>query len=143
MPVNNIIEPIKTFIATYTGLTAGAPLTVDSMGGEAVQYSIQPLPGDRIVEEYIDGSCVCEYPFAFRSIMSTAAEADRIANNGFYEDFAQWMKTQTLAGTLPTMETDKTAEKIEAIGWGFIETEGESDTAIYQITCKLTYKQQP
>lgn len=141
MTVTNIIEPIKTFIATYSGLTSGAALMIDKLGAVPTEYSIMPLPGSKVIETYINGASKREYPFAFQATLSTADEAARIVNNGFFEDFAAWLESQTNAGTLPTMENGKTAESIEAVGWGFISEQGESETAIYQITCKLTYYQ--
>ena len=141
MTITNVIQPIKTFIATYSGLTAGAALTVDVIGATPTEYSIVPLPGGQIITTYISGATEREYPFAFQATMSTADEAERIINNGFFEDFGVWLETQTNAGILPTLETGKTASKIEAVGWGFLYEQGESGTAIYQITCKLTYDQ--
>ena len=137
----SIIESVKTFIATYSGLTANVPLLVDALGYVPTEYGIISLPGAKIIEQYIDGGSVREFPFAFQSTMSTADELERIENSGFYEDFADWLESQTLAGTLPTMESGKTAEKIEAVGWGYIQEQGDAGTAIYQITCRLVYDQ--
>ena len=141
MTITNVIQPIKTFIATYSGLTAGAALTVDTLGAVPTEYAIISMPGGQIVSTYITGKTEREYPFAFQATVSTADEAQRIVNNGFFEDFAAWLESQTNAGTLPTLETGKTATKIEALGWGFPLDQGESGTAIYQIICKLTYDQ--
>ncbi len=138
-----IIESVKTFIATYSGLTASVPLSVDALGDTPTEYGIIQLPGNKIVESYINGGSLREFPFAFQSTMSTADELERIINSGFYESFADWLESQTLAGTLPTMETGKTAETIEAVGWGYIQDQGDSGTAIYQVTCRLIYAQQP
>ncbi len=139
----SIIESVKTFIATYPDLTANVPLSVDALGNTPTEYGIIPLPGGKTIETYINGGSLREFPFAFQSTMSTADELERIENSGFYEDFADWLESQTLAGTLPTMETGKTAETIEAVGWGYIQDQGESGTAIYQITCRLIYAQEP
>lgn len=136
-----IIESVKTFIATYSGLVANVPLSVDALGPLPTEYGIIPLPGAKIVEEYIDGGSVREFPFAFQATMSTADELERIWNSGFYEEFADWLESQTFAGTLPSMETGKTAQSIEAVGWGYLQDQGDSATAIYQITCKLVYDQ--
>ncbi len=138
-----IIESVKTFIATYSGLIANVPLSVDALGYTPTEYGIIQLPGNKIIESYINGGSMREFPFAFQSTMSTADELERIINSTFYEDFADWLESQTLAGTLPTMETGKTAETIEAVGWGYIQDQGDSGTAIYQVTCRLTYSQIP
>lgn len=137
-----IIEALKTYIAAYSGLAENAPVLVDMLGQEPTQYSINPLPGARIAETYINGGTVREYPFSIESMEYTADELQRIQNNGFYEALAEWFDTQSNAGTLPNLGTGKTAEKIEALGWGYLFQPGESNTGIYQVQCKLTYEQE-
>lgn len=139
----SLITSVRTYLATYSGLATGAPIWVDLLGSNPTEYSISPLAGARIVENYIDGSTVREFPFAFSSSESTADNLERLDNIGFYETFADWLESQTNAGTLPTLASGKTATKIEALGWGYLFQEGESSTGIYQIQCKLTYDQQP
>lgn len=137
----SLLSSIKTYISGYSQLATGAPLWVDYLGSEPIGYAIIPLPGTKVVETYLDGSSLREYPFAFQSMELTADEAERLDNNGFYEAFADWLETQSLAGTLPTLASGKTAVSIEALGWAFIYESGESQTAIYRIQCKLTYEQ--
>ncbi len=138
-----VIESIRTYIATYSGLASGKPLWVDYLGQTPTEYSISPLAGGRIVEKYINNSTLREFPFAFSSMESTADNLERLENIGFYEAFADWLETQTNAGTLPTLASGKTATAIEATGWAYLYQPGESQTGIYQIQCKLTYEQEP
>lgn len=139
----SLIDSVRTYLATYSELTTGAPLWVDYLGQVPVEYSISPLPGARIVETYLDNSTLREFPFAFSSTESTADDLERLANVGFYEAFADWLESQTEAGTLPTLESGKTAEIIESSGWGYLFEQGESQTGIYQIQCRLVYQQDP
>lgn len=139
----SIIEALKTYMATYSGFASGAALQVDQLGNTPTQYALMPLPGARVVESYIDGGTSREFPFALQSMESTADDLERISNSGFYEALADWFETQTDAGTLPTLDTGKTATGIEALGWGYLFEFGESGTGIYQIQCKLTYTQAP
>lgn len=138
----SIIESIKTYIADYNQLVENAPLWVDYIGKEPTQYAISPLPGARIVETYLNDGTLREFPFAFEMVGMTADDATRLENLGFFEAFADWLESQSKAGTLPTLDTGKTAEKIEALGWGYLFDEGESGTGVYQIQCKLTYEQE-
>lgn len=137
-----IIAAIQTYLKTYTELDDNAPVWVDALGKVATEYAISPLPGTRIVESYLNGSSLREFPFSFSSSESTADELERVANVGFYEAFAEWLDEQSDAGILPTLDAGKTAEKIEATGHGYLYQEGESGTGIYQIQCKLTYTQE-
>lgn len=136
-----MLSRLKTYISGYSHLTTGAPLWVDYLGGEPTGYAIIPLPGTKVVETYLDGSSLREYPFAFQSMELTADEAERLDNNGFFEAFADWLESQSYSGTLPTLAAGKTPVSIEALGWAFIYESGESQTAIYRIQCKLTYEQ--
>jgi hypothetical protein len=143
MTDTSIITALRTYIATYSGLATGAALSVDDIGSTPTEYAIVPLPGARIIETDLSGSTVREYPFAFQSTESTADDLERRQNNGFYENFADWLEAQTIAGVFPTLKTGKTPTKIETLGWGSLFEQGGSETGVYQIQCKLTYEQEP
>lgn len=137
----SVLSALKTYLAGYSELKTGAPLWVDTLGAVPTQYSIMPLPGTKIVEKYIDGGSLREFPFAFQSTESTADDLERLENSGFYEAFADWMEAQTLANSLPTLASGQMAISIEALGWAYLYEQGESSTGVYQIQCKLTYEQ--
>jgi len=137
----SLLSSIKAYIASYSSLAAGAPLWVDYLGSEPTGYAIVPLPGTKVVETYLDGSSLREFPFAFQSMELTADDAERMDNNGFYEAFADWLESQSLAGSLPTLAAGKTPTAIEALGWAFVYESGDSQTATYRIQCKLIYEQ--
>jgi hypothetical protein len=141
----SIISALKTYLATYSGLTSGAPLWVDYLSSGVVGYSVMPLPGTKKVETFIDSArhYTAEYPFAFQVMASTADDPNRIANLGFFEAFSDWLESQTESGVLPTLGAKQTPEKIEAIIGGYLLEQGSSETAVYQISCKLTYEQTP
>ena len=140
MTVNSVLDGIMQYLKTYTGVGSN-PVWVDFLGQTPTEYGVIPLPGARIVEEYLNGASLREFPFAFNATMATADDTTRLANSDFFETFAAWLESQTLAGTLPTLEAGKTAEEIIATGWGYLFQQGESGTGIYQIQCKLTYAQ--
>ena len=135
-----IIESLKAYLKTCPNLADGALLEVDH-NGPAIQYAIVPVPGARVLETYLDGGSLREFPFAFQTAAITADDAERIDNAGFQEMFADWLETQTEAGNLPALGAGKTAESIAATSWGYLFEQGESDTGIYQIQCRLTYYQ--
>ncbi|MFM8321002.1 MAG: hypothetical protein ACKOC5_08825 [Chloroflexota bacterium] len=139
----SIISALRTFLATYPGLAAGAPLYVDYLGPGPTEYAIVPLAGGGVLEQYISGARVFEYVFAFRSMESTADDLERLENSGFYEALADWLYTQSQAGSLPALSAGKTAQLIEAQGWAYLYEQGQSDTGVYQIQCRLVYKQDP
>lgn len=137
----SLISAVKTYLLTYTGLETGAPLWVNYLNEQPTGYSIVPLPGQRTVEDYIDGSSLREFPFAFQIMASTADEAARLDNIAFGETFSAWLEAQTKAGTLPTLESGKVSFSVEATQWGHLFQQGDSGTGIYQISCRLIYEQ--
>lgn len=141
MTVTSVLDGIMQYLKTYTGLVSGAPVWVDFLGQSPTEYGVIPLPGARIVEEYLNGATLREFPFAFNATLATADDTTRLTNSDFFETFAAWLESQTDAGTLPALEAGKTAEEIIATGWGYLFQQGDSGTGIYQIQCKLIYGQ--
>lgn len=136
----SVIESLQNFISTCPHLNALAELHVDEIAADVPNYSIDPLPGARIVETDILGNTTQEFPFAFTSRECTVDDLTRIANSGFFENFADWLDEQTEAGALPILGTKKESESIEAVSWGYLyQREEDAQTGIYQIICKLTY----
>ncbi len=137
----SMISAVRDYLLTYNAMT-GALIHVDALGKIPIEYAVIPVPGARKVEEYLDGKTKREFPFLIQSVFSTADEAERIENSGFYESLADWFESQTEAGSFPNLGSGKTAESIEAVAWAFVYEQGESATGIYQITCKLVYEQE-
>ena len=138
----SIISALQTYIKTYSNLKTGAPVWVDFLGNLPTEYAIIPLPGARIVESFIDGSSIREYPFALQSAESTADDLERLETNGFFEAFADWLESQSESDVLPTLDSGQSAIKVEATGWGYLFEQGESQTGIYNIQCVLQYEKE-
>lgn len=138
----SVIDGIKDFIKSYAGLKDNAPVWVEYLGDEPTEYAIIPLAGSRIIETYVDDSRLMSYPFAFQSMESTADELERLETNGFYEAFAEWLDEQANEDNLPSLSTGKTSHGIEALGWGYLYKQGDSDTGIYQVQCRLIYEEE-
>lgn len=139
----SIIQAVRDYLQNYSGLETNAPIWVDQLGSSPTQYAVIPVPGEKIIENYIDGSSMRVYPFAFQSMESTADDLERLETAGFYETFADWLESQTKSGSLPNLENGKKAIAIEALNWAFLYEQGQSDTGIYQIQCRLIYEQEP
>lgn len=137
----SIISALRTYIKSYSELANDAPVWIDYLGPRPVEYSIDPLEGDKILVTYINGDSMRSYPFAFRSMQSTISQLEKLETHGFYEEFADWLEEQTYSGVLPVLGTGKVAESLEAVGWSYLFREGESNTGIYQIQCRMIYEQ--
>ncbi len=116
-------------------------LNVDYLGLDPTEYSVDTLPADPIIKEYIDGSSVRQFVFAFGSVENYGSDVDNnLANSGFYEDFAAWMEQKSTSKEFPTLETGKTPIEIKAQGAGYL-IENTENAARYQVQCRLVYTQ--
>lgn len=137
----SVISAVREYFKTYTGLDDDAPVWINHLNGEPVSYSIIPIAGQQIVEEYLNGSTSREFGFAFQSVEYTLSEDVRLNTQEFFEELAAWLRSQSDAGTLPDMDAGQTPFKIEALDWGALVRQGVSETGVYQINCRLEYEQ--
>jgi hypothetical protein len=137
----SVLSAIQTYIKTYSELKKDAPVWVNYLGESPVGYSIVPLTGPRIVETYLNDHTSREYSFALQSMESTMDQLNRINVQEFYEEFAEWLRTQSGQEVFPEMGPEQTPTNIEALGNGYLYRQGDSQTGVYQIQCRLEYEQ--
>jgi len=135
----SILLAVKEFVETYSGLKDGAPITSDHAGDTPTWYSLLPVPSDPVIHTYISGREKRQFTFAFQTTEYTADELERLENNAFFEGLSDWFKSQSEIGNLPTLDTGLTPDFIEALTWGYLFEEGQSQTGRYQIQCRLVY----
>ncbi len=139
MAVTSVIAGLKAYLLTWSGFDDNRPLSVDSIGAKG--YSLVPAPSPKVIETYLNGTELRSYDFALQSAESTADELQRIANSSFFETFEKWIKDNNQAGTFPEVPTKHTVESIECLQAGaFLIEQGQSDTGVYQIQCRMTYE---
>ncbi len=138
-----MISAVQEYIKGYTGLAAGKPVWVNHLGPAVGEMSVDPQPGARIIERYLNGGSLREFPFAISLSVSTAADLERLRNNEVFESLSDWFEQQTAGEILPTLGTKEKALSIETTTWAYLVEQGQSDTGIYQVMCKLTYERQP
>lgn len=136
----SLLSAVRTYLVDYTGLKDGAPLWVNYLGSQPTEYAIVPMAGGKILERWLNGGSLREFPFAIQSVESTADDLERMESAGFFESLADWLENQTV---LPALDEGKTAISIEASGWAYLFEQGKSETGIYQIQCRLVYEQAP
>ena len=136
----SIIEAVRGYLATCP-LLAGEKLNVDFLPPEAASYSVDVVPVTPVIKQYLDGSSNRQFLFvlATRSYYGEHIR-QQIDNLGFFEAFEEWLAEQNLAGILPDLGDGRTARKLEVTTSGYVFAP-ETDTARYQIQCKITYYQ--
>ena len=131
------IKAIQDFLLSYQSLEQNRPVWVEMLGEEPLSYTVFLVPGKQVTED-IMGNKTVSYPFGFGAV-EVIADNSALVTAEFYEEFADWLDTQTESGNLPTLDTGKTAISIEALDTATIIERAEK-TGVFQILCKLVYE---
>lgn len=136
----SIVQCVRDFIMKCPFLNEGK-INVDYLGLDVTEYSIDAVPAETVIKKYIDGSSERQFLFNFASIEYYGADViQNIDNSGFYERFAKWLDDMSSNGELPEMPEGTKPIKIEALSSGYM-FDSNTDTARYQIQCRLLYYQ--
>ena len=137
----HIIESIRNFIAKWPLLKDGCLLNVDRLGDTEIEYTVDGEMTSPILKKYVDGSSLRQFNFIFASREKYGSDTlQNIANSGFYEDFADWIETQSDSGNLPELDEFRIPQYIEVLSGGYVFDTNDS-TARYQIQLKFVYYQ--
>ncbi len=116
-------------------------VNIDYLDRDSALYSIEEVPCDPIIKQYIGGDSKRQYQFIFTSTEIYKADVLKSINGfGFYEEFSGWLDKESLKGNLPQLGSDKESIKIEAISTGYL-LQTEVNKVKYQIKCRLIYLQ--
>ncbi|WMI81944.1 hypothetical protein [Anaerotignum sp. MB30-C6] len=138
--MESLIDSVRTFLLGCPYLKDGV-FNVDYLGGNPTEYTVDTIPADNIIKQYVDGSSVRQFVFAFGSVELYGSDVDNnLANSTFYEDFAAWMDEKSRNRELPNIGADKSAIEIKAQGAGYV-VENTENAARYQVQCRLIYTQ--
>lgn len=136
-----ITESIREYILGFPELKDGC-LLVDFLGNEPVEYTIEPIPCDPVLQKYTDGSCMKQFLFVFASREYYSEDiAVNLGNLEFYEHFEEWIEQQNKNSVLPELGEDREAVSLEVTTCGYA-FEADTNTARYQIQLKLTYEEE-
>lgn len=137
-----IIESIRNYIKTCPYLDEFAKgINVDYLAENSTTYSIEEVPCEPITKRYVNGDTVRQYDFIFCSREAYGPDVlQNIENCGFYEDFANWIESQSNIGILPKLSENKEASEIKVTTTGYA-FQTDVDKARYQIQLKLIYFQ--
>ena len=138
--MSNLIDSIRTFITTCPFMQDWR-VNVDYLG-DAMEYSIDPLPCDPVIQKYVDGGSKKQFQFAFTSKEEYDQDARiNIENSGVYQQLDEWLESKSFAGELPALEAGKSPVRIETMNSGYLyDVDGEN--ARYRIECRLIYTQE-
>lgn len=134
-----IVEAIRNWVRGCSLIDDDLRVNVDWLPENATEYTIDSIPGDAVVQRYIDGSAKKQELFVFGSREPYGSDVlQNIDNSGFYESFCEWVEEQNDVGNLPVLETGKTPIKVDVLSTAYV-FQSDAETARYQIQCRLLY----
>ena len=141
MAETSIIGAVRDYIDTCPFLDEFAKIDVEYLSNEKDSYTVDALPGEPLVQRYLNGDSEKQFSFTFSSRKSYGPDVlQNLENSGFYERFADWLESESRNGNLPKLPEGKEAMSIRAISQGFV-FQTDYDEAQYQIQCRVLYYQ--
>ena len=105
--------------------------SIEYLGADTdqMQFSLEATPTAMVLEQFFLGSRRAKnYVLASRM------------NSSFWDEFAEWVETQSSARNLPQLSDGKTAEKVVCLSPGYIMSQ-DADSCRFQIQLQLQYYQ--
>lgn len=134
-----IIEGIRNYMKKCPCLEKfnnAVRVNVNYLADDTTTYTIEEVPTEPILKQYLDGSSKRQYNFIFASREPYGADVlQNINNSGFYEEFTNWIETNE---ELPVLGDNLEALKVEVLTSAYVIAVTE-DTARYQIQLRLKY----
>lgn len=135
-----MINSIKAFIKTCPTL-ADIDVNVNYLDENAGSSAIENVSSDPIIKNYTDGGALRQ--FLFTVALREKYGQDTAANTAAtvkLEQLSDWIYEQDRLGILPTFSGNKKPVSLEVVKTGWVD-EKMSDTAKYQLQCRLVYYQ--
>ena len=137
-----MIEEIRTFMMACPYIVNFQHMLVDYLVDKNNSFSIEPVPTDTIIDEYLDGSTVEQYVFVLAGRLHYSDEIrNNIENSDIFENVKEWVKEQSDAGNFPALASGLTPTKMEVMSSGYLMgVSNDYSSAVYQIQCRLIYE---
>lgn len=138
-----VIQAIKIYLEECPLLKSlGTKIKVDFLQEKGKSYSIEPIPVNPVVSNYIAGGGERQYAFYLAVKFNYSDEAQmNIENSGFFEEFADWLEIQNDEDNLPILSNGKQATKLEVTSNGYLfGITPDMKHGRYQIQLRLLYE---
>lgn len=139
-----VIEALHSYFKTSPAL-ADVRLDIDCLQRDPAKFSLDSIPGERILKKYIDGSSVRRQLFTISSRTPYGPDlAQQTTNLDTFGELEDWLDSQEQLGILPPLGNNRKARSLRVTSSAYpIEVdEGQGvSTARYQIQLELIYLQ--
>lgn len=138
----SITAAIRNYLETYPGLSGGV-MHVDWLPESARYYSIESVPCEPVLKQYMDGSSRRQYQFNLASSMYFGPDVDSQSENmEWFESFDSWIQTQNLFRRLPDLGDGRKCQSIEILSSAYPVAVDGNGLARYQLQMGITYLQE-
>ena len=111
-------------------------LNVNFLSNEVDNYSLDKIPVEKEVEEWITGERLCKDVYTFRSRINYSADViTNIENIGFYETFEKIIEQKNKLKELPNIEG---IQSIKCLNVGTMNR-ADTNTAEFDIQIQIEY----
>ena len=113
-------------------------INANMLSNDVNNYSLDKIPTDTEIEQWIIGPILKRDVYSFRSRMSYSQDTiNNLKNIGFFEKFEQLIKSNNENGVLPEIEN---IESIKCLNCGTMNN-AETKTAEFDIQIQITYRE--
>ena len=136
-----VIESLREWLKGYSKLSGR--FDVDFLDDKAGTYSIDTIPCEEVLKEYLGGSTRKQFQFAVSSRRFYEQNiSQNLENLQFFEDLTAWVEKKARARELPVMDNGRTPLKIVVTSTAYPFIISEDGKARYQLQMRLEYFQQ-
>ncbi len=134
----SIIQGVVDYV-TQCPLLKNGLIRVDTLGSKPIEYVVEVLPTNPIVQTYINGGTIRQYLFSIGSREYYALDMlQNISNSEFYEQLQEWFEEQDKLKNFPNIGKDKEVQNIELVTSGYLFAT-DRKTARYQMQFRIVY----
>ena len=135
--ISKIREYLLSIIDTLTNNT-NSQINANMLSNNINNYSLDKIPTDTEVEEWVIGIVKRRDVYSFRSRMAYSQDTiNNLKNIGFFEEFENIIKSNNNEGILPQIDG---IESIECLNCGTM-INAETKTAEFDIQIQITYRE--
>lgn len=137
-----LTQAIRDWLEAYEGLSGGI-MHVDWLPADAQTFSVDSVPTEPILNQYLDGSSRRQLLFVVASREFFASDVDNQTDNmAWFEAFSDWVEAQNLRRSFPDLGEHRKCRSIEIISTAYPFSVGDDGLARYQVQMKMTYLQE-
>ena len=115
-------------------------INADMLSNDINNYSLDKMPVETEIENWIIGVVKRRDVFSFRSRMAYSQDTiNNLKNIGFFETFESIIKSNNDKGILPEIEN---IESIECLNPGTMIANQDGKTAEFEIQIQITYREE-